>query len=404
MSAMWSRALLRVVFLLLGGAVSLALLVLYAGFAILLWRWRPDLLGAALIALLAVVPVSAVGMVPAVRDLEITAARAMLGTDAEMVQSPRPTGQQRRRSSAWVWAHLLAGTLVGTLLFIAVPSLVVSVADLLQGREETLVLGRWDTGVGQAGSFALVAVGVLAALAAGPLVGAGLARLAPALLGPSAADRLSAAQERVGQLVERGRLARDLHDGVGHALSVISLQSAAGRRVLDHDPAFTREALTVVEDTARAALDELDAALGALRDGPAPTAPQLGLDDVDLLVQAHAAGGTDVRLELDLGRDVPGLVSHEAYRIVQEGLTNAVRHAQAPRIDVTVRTSVDELAVEVVNPLGAPEGRRRSRARGGRGLAGIQERTSALGGHAAAGAADGCWRLRAVLPLPEVRS
>jgi signal transduction histidine kinase len=225
-----------------------------------------------------------------------------------------------------------------------------------------------------------------------------MARLAPVFLGPSAADLLAAAEQRVGHLVERGRLARDLHDGLGHALSVISLQSAAGRRVIDTDPDFARQALEVVQKTARLAVDELDAALGALRDGPAPTTPQPGLADLDLLVQAHRAGGVEVTVDVRLGREVPSLISREAFRIVQEGLTNAVRHSGASAIDVSVRTQTSGLELLVANPMSTAA--RRSPG-GGRGLDGLRERVRLLGGRVSAGAVGGSWHLHAFLPLQE---
>jgi signal transduction histidine kinase len=395
---MWSRALLRVVYLLLGGAVSLALILLYAGVATLLWTWRPGLLGVTLLVIAVVVPVAGVGAVAAVRDLEITAARSLLGSRAEMVQTETPTAAQRRRSSAWVGLHLVAGTVVGTLLVVGLPTCVTLLVEQLRPDPGQLGLGPVGLPVSGAPAVAVLLLAAVALVAICLAAGAAMARLAPVFLGPNAADLLAAAEQRVGHLVERGRLARDLHDGLGHALSVISLQAAAGRRVIDTDPNFARKALEVVEETARLAVDELDAALGALRDGQAPTAPQPGLADLDLLVRAHRAGGVDVRVDVRLGREVPSLVSREAFRIVQEGLTNAVRHSHASAVDVTIRTQTDGLELLVANPIGATA--RRSRG-GGRGLDGLHERARVLGGRVSAGAVDGSWRLHAFLPLQE---
>jgi signal transduction histidine kinase len=395
---MWSRALLRVVYLLLGGAISLALILLYAGVGTVLWAWRPGVLGVTLLVVAVAVPVAGVGAVAAVRDLEITAARSMLGSSARMVQTVAPTPAQRRRSSAWVLLHLVAGTVVGTLLFVGLPTCVTLLVELLRADPGRLRLGSLSLPVSGASAAVVVALSGVASVVAPVAAGVAMARLAPTFLGPSAADLLAAAEQRVGHLVERGRLARDLHDGLGHALSVISLQSAAGRRVIDTDPEFARHALEVVENTARLAVDELDAALGALRDGPAPTAPQPGLPDLDLLVQAHRAGGVDVRVHLQIGRQVPPLLSREAYRIVQEGLTNAVRHSGASAVDVSVRTQPDVLELVVANPIGTASTRSRG---GGRGLDGLRERVGVLGGRVSAGAVDGSWRLHAVLPLQE---
>jgi signal transduction histidine kinase len=315
-----------------------------------------------------------------------------------MVQTVAPTPAQRRRSSAWVLLHLVAGTVVGTLLFVGLPTCVTLLVELLRADPGRLRLGSLSLPVSGASAAVVVALSGVASVVAPVAAGVAMARLAPTFLGPSAADLLAAAEQRVGHLVERGRLARDLHDGLGHALSVISLQSAAGRRVIDTDPEFARHALEVVENTARLAVDELDAALGALRDGPAPTAPQPGLPDLDLLVQAHRAGGVDVRVHLQIGRQVPPLLSREAYRIVQEGLTNAVRHSGASAVDVSVRTQPDVLELVVANPNGTASTRSRG---GGRGLDGLRERVGVLGGRVSAGAVDGSWRLHAVLPLQE---
>ncbi len=93
-----------------------------------------------------------------------------------------------------------------------------------------------------------------------------LARWAPELLGPTPADRLAAAEQRAADLAVRNRLARELHDAVGHALSAVTLQASAARRVLDHDPEFVREALAAIEDTTRRTVGELDAVLGVLRE------------------------------------------------------------------------------------------------------------------------------------------
>lgn len=107
------------------------------------------------------------------------------------------------------------------------------------------------------------------------VAGALLSRAAPWFLGPSAAERIAAMESEAVKLAERNRLARELHDSVGHALSVVTLQAGAAGRVLDSDPAFAREALGAIEESARAALEDLDHVLGLLRDDPSRPAPRM---------------------------------------------------------------------------------------------------------------------------------
>ena len=171
-----------------------------------------------------------------------------------------------------------------------------------------------------------------------------LARWAPELLGPTPEDRLAAAEARAADLAVRNRLARELHDSVGHALSAVTLQASAARRVLDSDPEFVREALAAIEDTTRRTVGELDAVLGVLRDADSPggapglrrlasapaPAPTLAAD-LDGLLRRTRAGGLRVAAAVEADPEaLPPLVSREAYRIVQEALSNALRARRCP--------------------------------------------------------------------------
>jgi len=247
-------------------------------------------------------------------------------------------------------------------------------AVLAAAIEESRESGRVVLVVGEAGigKTALVPL-VWVAAAAGAL----LARLAPVLLGPTPAERMAI-------LAERNRVARELHDSVGHALGVVSIQAAAAERVLDRDPAFAREALRHIAASARDGQRDLDHVLGLLREEPAAPAPDLG--DLDRLLDPDA-----IDLSGDLHR-VPGAVSREAYRIIQEGLTNAARHGDgSPAVRLAVTD--DRIEVELTNPLGT------ARPGGGRGLRGIEERVATLRGRMAAGSEAGVWRLKVELPL-----
>jgi signal transduction histidine kinase len=248
----------------------------------------------------------------------------------------------------------------------------------------------------------------VAALAAVGYAVAGLgslaAAMAPVLLGPSVAERVAALEARAVVLAERNRLARELHDSIGHALTVTTLQAAAARQVLERDPAFARRALAAIEDAGRTAAEELDRVLGVLRDDRMPRpAPRRTLDDVDRLVDEARGAGADVSLTVDgaVG-ELPAVVSREGYRIVQESLTNALRHAGPVPVTVSVSVRDGLLTIEVDNP--SPRGGPAvggQRIGPGRGLAGMRERIVLLGGALHAAGDDGRWRLHVRLPVQQ---
>ncbi|MFE7095384.1 sensor histidine kinase [Streptomyces erythrochromogenes] len=371
-----------------------------------------------LAAYAAALPVAAVtGVYGLVRPLSVTAVRAMCAVPGErLAEGPARSWAARGRASAWWTLHLGVGALVsGMTLAVPPMAVVLIVLPFVSGlREVRLGFGWFNTGV-ETYTAPLLGIGLLAALAV-CAAGAGelLARLAPVLLGPTAADRLAAAEERAADLAVRNRLARELHDAVGHALSAVTLQAAAARRMLERDPDFVREALTAIEDTTRRTVGELDAVLGLLRegdparpDGASTPAPSLAADLDGLLARTRAAGAT-VTAHQDPGpagdwARLPETTSREAYRIVQEGLSNALRHGAGPvDLRILVRAGHDtgrrELEITMTNPPAAPEGRE-PRTTGGRGLRGSAERAALLGGSVEAGPHGDRWRLRAVLPL-----
>ncbi|MFJ8039180.1 sensor histidine kinase [Kitasatospora sp. NPDC096147] len=201
---------------------------------------------------------------------------------------------------------------------------------------------------------------------------------------------------------ERARMARELHDLVGHTVNVMLVQAGAARRLLDREPEHTRTVLTELEQTGRDALDELDRVLAALRHQPDPGADdpsgRPGLADLDLLTGRMDRAGLTVGLRLDpvaLAR-LPRSIDVSAYRIVQEALTNTVKHARAASADVSVRRLGDRLEIEVSDDGRGPvEG-----YVPGRGLIGIAERVSMLGGSVEHGGGDrGGFRVHAVLPV-----
>jgi signal transduction histidine kinase len=212
-----------------------------------------------------------------------------------------------------------------------------------------------------------------------------------------AAERDSRAREAV--TVERARIARELHDVVAHKISVMGVQAAAARRVLTGEQPVIRQALAAIESTGRETIDEMRHMLGVLRDhsDELALAPQPGLRDLAALaVQMRAAGlPVDIQIEGE-PRALPAGLELSAYRIVQEGLTNTLKHAGPSRASVAVRYLDRAVELEIVDD--GPGGAASDGT--GNGLIGMRERVAMFGGELDAGRrAEGGWSLRARLPV-----
>lgn len=212
--------------------------------------------------------------------------------------------------------------------------------------------------------------------------------------------RLSQEQNTRGAIVaERVRIARDLHDVVAHHVSVMGVQAGAARRVLEKTPDVASEALRTVEQTARTAINELRGLLGVLRaeDSEIPRTHEAspGLDQLRELVLSAQQAGLDVEHGIyGEPRPVPQGVALSAYRVVQEALTNVVKHAGARKADVRVRYLDTALEVEVTD-----DGRGAVTGSNGFGLLGMRERVAVHGGELEAGPRrDGGYRVRVSLP------
>ena len=215
-----------------------------------------------------------------------------------------------------------------------------------------------------------------------------------------AVDALAASQAQVTAAAiaeERTRIARELHDAVGHAVNVMVLQAGAARLSNRPDAAFV--ALRDIEDLGRSALTDLDHMLGLLDDTDAPIrAPAKTSADIATMVHELQTAGAEITLQDHCDSPVGRHVGAAAYRIVQEALTNALKHAGGAHVEVTLTCTRTDLHVLVVDEGRVPP--RRGRAVGGRGIVGMTERAKVLGGRLAAGpAAGGGFRVEAILPL-----
>ena len=210
-----------------------------------------------------------------------------------------------------------------------------------------------------------------------------------------------AEQARRAASEEQLRMAQELHDVVGHGLAVIAMQAGVALHVLDREPEKVRESLEAIQSMSRESLEGLRTELAQLRagSGDAPQRrPVPGLADVEVLVQRIRNGGVDVRLDAPPIGEIPTEVAAAAYRIVQESLTNVLRHAGADRATVTLRAEGEALVVEVED---TGRGSLVSESDPhGNGISGMRERAEALGGQLEAGPrTTGGFRVRAVLPL-----
>lgn len=209
-------------------------------------------------------------------------------------------------------------------------------------------------------------------------------------------------EQRAKQAVveERVRISRELHDVVAHHVSVMGVQAAGARAILDSDPERARAALEAVEESGREAVSELQRLVGYLREGEEADAPspQPSLEDLDQLVATTRSAGVPVEIRT-IGRPrlVPSSVALSAYRIVQEALTNVMKYAGDAETTVVLTYTGEGLGVEVVNQ--PPTIRRPITPGGGRGMVGMRERAAMLGGTFDAGAiAGGGYRVAADLP------
>ena len=217
----------------------------------------------------------------------------------------------------------------------------------------------------------------------------------------------SEARAREAVADERGRITRELHDIIGHTLNLIVVQAGAARTVFKSRPDQALESLNAIETTARQSLSDMERMLGILRPPEAeapPYSPQPGLGQVDRLAEQFSVAG--LPMEVNVAGEphkLPTSLDLTAYRIVQEALTNALKHAGPARARVAISYLADKLELDIVDD-GQGPGDDGHNAGGGRGLIGMRERVSLFGGELDVGpAAEGGFRVHASLPLEESR-
>ncbi|KIF75864.1 hypothetical protein QR77_22165 [Streptomyces sp. 150FB] len=329
-------------------------------------------------------------------------AMTLFGSTAVVLLSPDPFNASMRapfqgRFLAYLAVDLVLGLIVATCTRRA-SIVAVAVSFALQFG----VIGGFSTG----DNLVVDLVIFLLALAASCLVGL----LSRERREHAVALRTQAVAEAV--TAERLRIARELHDMVAHSIGIVAIQAGVGSRVIETQPEEARKALRAIESTSRETLSGLRRTLVALRQaasdpvsGPAPLAPTPGLADLERLVAATADAG--VRADVRTGgerRPLPADIDLSAFRIVQEALTNVVRHAGTGSCRVAIEYGDEELTVEVEDDgcgVAGGNGSAHESSAHGFGIVGMRERAGLLHGRLSAGPRpEGGFRVEARLPLP----
>jgi signal transduction histidine kinase len=272
-----------------------------------------------------------------------------------------------------------------------------------------LALGLQPPGVVTEGSWISSELGIVVAWLAGENLRSRRARWAELRARAERLEREREAEARRAVTEERLRIARELHDVIAHSMSVIAVQSAVGHHVMDTQPEQARHALAAIEATSRSAMTEMRRLLGILRQDGEPAGslvPAPGLADLAPLVAQVREAGLSVWVHVEGERGpVPPGEDMSAYRIVQEALTNVIKHARSSNATVTVRYSPDSVALEIINDRTSEHaaGAHVGPFSAGQGIIGMRERVAMFGGEFAAGPRpEGGFRVFACLPISEV--
>lgn len=383
------------------GALASLPLLPFAAAPVLLWRSAPEGLRAVLALLVWAALIGVIGLARGTRRVLVAAARRLLRVPLPDPVANGGPGADRWRTPLWLLLHVGLGWTSGLAVCVLLAAGLTLPGGWADGQAQVSVFG-WHARVQGGWSWPVAFGCLLLALAGCVALTSALRRLAPRLLGPSAAERLALAAERARLLAERNRLAHELHDSIGHTLTATTIQAAVAGEVLSADPAAARAALRSIEESSRAALEDLDYVLGVLREEQAGTAPTRTLADLPELLDRlrHAGAVLEPELSGELAQ-VQGTLSRAAYRILQEGLTNALRHGAGGPIRLRVAAAADGLELSVVNATGVATGRSpHAFPTSGHGLPGLAERVRLLHGSIEAGPdGPGHWRLAVRLPV-----
>lgn len=316
----------------------------------------------------------------------------------------------RIRGAVWYFYSTVGGLLFVTGLLFSLPTLISTPLLVASGQRDTVdaLLAQLAPGVPEATSLPWL-LGLCAAVLLGSLaMGAGLRPAAEALLGPTQRELRLEAESRSRELARQNALARELHDSIGHALTVTTLQAGAARRLLAADPEAADVAMAAVELAGRSSLAELDEVLRILRSPSGDGQDRQGallsqgrsLESLGQLLEQSRSAGLEVSASVpESTTAVPPAVSRAAFRIIQEGLTNAMKYAKDLRCSVQLEIhgnrSAGRLYIAVGNRMQVRGGQIRT---GGRGLGGLKERAVMLGGTLEARETGGRWLLEAGLP------
>lgn len=298
------------------------------------------------------------------------------------------------RSLLWSFVRVFTGTLgfvLAVVAFVVPISLTVAPISYIW---ESDIPGQWEWTL-----WVAPLLGIPAFIGAAHLVracGRASARLAELVLGTSNTTVDSEAEARARRAEEQVRIDQELHDSIGHVLTMNVVQAGAGAHVFDTDPEFARSALTNIEQRGRTALSELDRIIAMVRDGDVARAPLHSWDDLPDLIAETRSAGIQVEATTALATPPSPEVGRTVYRVVQEALTNVAKHAPAAQASVTVTRVNGSVRVEVRDD-GAGTGA--SLPGSGTGLAGIHDRVSLMGGTSDAGPmAGGGFRVVAEIP------
>jgi signal transduction histidine kinase len=353
----------------------------------------------AVLVLLLAVPAA----LSATRALERTAVGELLAV--RLAEPAGPVTRQRRiRGAVWYFVHLMAGGLTLVAIAFAAPLIITMlILPLLGNAESASELAAAVVPFTDGTTAALWSLGLgTGVIIFTILTGIALPHWATLLLGPSPAEHRALEEEQARSEARRNELARELHDSVGHALTVTTLQATAAEALLGRDPDGAARAMRAVADTGRSALAELDRVIGILRAPGDQVENPAGLRQLPGYLDHMEDQGLHVEREFETQtlEEVPAAASAPAFKILQEGLTNALKYASPREAVLRIEPIGRCLQIRLMNPVVESSDAAAPRT-SGRGIAGMQERARLAGGSTRSELAGDRWILSVDIPLQE---